>query len=116
MESETSKQGGARAGDTAETRTVQAPFLTEVTECAWLDFITKYEAYRALGGSQHIRTLFSSSVQEVLQELDVFSSDESEVIAAISTLFAPLTVVDAYDRFCAITMGMVDNFSVEAVL
>ena len=96
------------------------PFLAAVTEEAWFDFKTKFEAYRAMGGNRDLRTLFSSSVLDVFMELEVFGdtdTSEDAVLMAISALFAPLTVVDAYDRFRAITMNVAANdYSIEAVL
>lgn len=103
-----------------ESSMMAAPFLAAVTEAAWMDFKARLEAYRALGGKRSLRTLFSSAALEIMEELGVFSEDdtsEAATIAAVSALFAPLTVVDAYDRFRAITMRTYDNdFSLEAVL
>src|SRR5690606_25410807 len=88
----------------------------------WVDFKTRLEVYRAMGGRRDLRTLVSSSALEVLEELGVFGAadtPEAKVVADISALFAPVTVVDAYDRFRAVRMqgqNQANCFSVEAVL
>lgn len=98
--------------------TLKPPFFRTLTESCWNQFLLEYESYRAQCGSREIKVLISSTVRDVLAELDIdFGKDaeEEDIINQISDLFAPLSVVEMYERFASVRMSA-EQFSVEAVL
>lgn len=117
MEQKHATSGGA-AGDVEideRIRELQPPFLETLAERPWLTFAAKYESYRARGGSRELRQLMSSAIGEVLLELGVDLS-AANAVSRVSELYAPTSVVHAYDRLKQIACNARNEYSVEAVL
>lgn len=116
-QAEAEKRPAAAAGRVAETAAATAPFLSMISEGAWMRFVGEMEAYRARGGRTPLRTLIATEVADLLQELDVQLDDgeEQEAVAKITELFAPHSLVEAHDKFSQIQMATTE-FNLEAVL
>ena len=107
----------------------QVPFLDRLAAGEWFRFLREYEAYQARGGQRSVRELVSASALRVISLRVRLGADaageateeasradpEKQFVAAVSALFAPRTVLEAYDRFIEITMSA-KTPSVDAVL
>ena len=73
------------------------PFLTQLTEEAWLQFKIDVEAYRLRVGDRPIRQLIHSSVLPILRlrcdAIDFGAVEDADVNTAIDGRFAPRSAV-----------------------
>jgi hypothetical protein len=77
-----------------------------MTESAWTQFLQAFRAYRSRGGRKDIKTLIDSVILAVVRlrrpELDEATGEDA--IMLMSSLFAPSSRLEAFDRFKRLKM------------
>ena len=90
-----------------------APWLKVLSAGAWEKFVTEFDSYEARGGEIELKNLLSISVVKILrirlrakleeEGADFADLSSEDLRAAVDQLFAPRTVLDAYERLQAVS-------------
>eukprot|EP00762_Andalucia_godoyi_P006147 ANDGO_01708.mRNA.1 Retrovirus-related Pol polyprotein from transposon 412 len=83
-----------------------APFLEKVDSASWGKFTSDFETYTARGGDRKVRVLISAASLKIIELLgvDMSTKSDEEFITAVSSNFAPVSVLESLDRFQRISM------------
>ena len=103
---------------------MESPFLDKLDSKSWEAFVTSVDAYRARGGEKSVRSMMSAGALSVVllrlrMRRDAAEDDEDgeeAFVRAVSSFFAPATVLEALDRFKALSMRSQSGPSLDATI
>eukprot|EP00762_Andalucia_godoyi_P005374 ANDGO_06758.mRNA.1 Retrovirus-related Pol polyprotein from transposon 412 len=95
---------------------LSAPFLDKLNSFSWSRFLSDFEAYSARGGKRSIKELISATSLRLvcLRNEDAISLDDASFIVTVSKIFAPVSELEAVDRFKKIHMS--NTLSTDSVM